>query len=52
MKRYIVTVSNDFNKDAPAIAVWHTKEIAQRVADQLSKSSNAKHIVVELPVTP
>ena len=49
MKRYIVTVENSSNTDAPAVAVWHSKESAQAVADQLSKTSNAKHLVVELP---
>ena len=49
VKRYIIIGENSNNQDAPGVAIWHSKEVAKSVADMLSRASNAKMAVVELP---
>src|SRR3990167_4462165 len=49
VKRYIIIGENSNNQDAPGVAIWHSKEVCKSVADMLSRASNAKMAVVELP---
>jgi len=49
MKRYIITVEDSHSQDAAGVAIWHSQEDAQAVADMLSESSDTRMTVVELP---